>query len=120
MSYQVGVALQKALAGLVGGRVYPIRLDDAPVFPCIRYTSINRNFVNTLCGQSNLSEARYRVDIFATTITEAEQLAASALSIMRGFAFTNTPLSSGDGYEPSIGIYRKSLDFQIWQAEAMT
>jgi hypothetical protein len=122
MSYLVGVAIQKALAGLVAGRVYPIRIDDAPVYPCIRYTSVNRNYINTLCGQSNLSESRYRVDIFATTIKEAEQLAASALSIMRGasFEFKNTPLSSNDGYEPSIGVYRKSLDFQIWEAEQMT
>lgn len=121
MSYAIGVALQQALAGLVGGRVYPVRLPDAPVLPAIRYSTVNTNYINTLCGQSNLSESRYRIDVFATTIMEAEQIAASALSIMRGdsLGFENVPLASLDGYEPTVGIYRKTLDFQIWEAESM-
>jgi hypothetical protein len=122
LSYAIGVALQAALAGLVAGRVYPVRLPDAPVFPAIRYSTVNTNYLNTLCGQTNLSESRYRIDVFATTITEAEQIAASILSIMRGtsLGFKNVPLSAIDGYEPTVAIYRKMLDFQIWEAELMT
>lgn len=122
MSYAIGVALQAALAGLVAGRVYPVRLPDAPVFPAIRYSAVNTNYLSTLCGQTNLSESRYRLDVFATTTTEAEQIAASILSIMRGSAlgFQNVPLTAIDGYEPTVAIYRKTLDFQIWEAELMT
>ena len=122
MSYAVGVALQAALAGLVQGRVYPVRLPDEPILPSIRYSAVNTNYLSTLCGQSNLSESRYRLDVFATTITECEQISASILSIMRGtsLGFQNVPLAAMDGYEPTVGVYRKTLDFQIWEAELMT
>lgn len=122
MSYAINVALQAALAGLVAGRVYPVRLPDAPVFPCLRYAKINTNNFNTLCGPSNLTESRYRVDVFATTVKECDQIAASLLAIMRGGAlgFQNTPLSNADVYEPTVGVYHQALDFQIWEAELMT
>jgi hypothetical protein len=121
MSYNIGVALQNALAGLVAGRVYPVRLPDEPVFASIRYSDVTTNYFTTLCGQSNLSESRYRLDVFATTIIEAEQIAASIQSIMRGnpSGFQNVPLGAFDGYEPAIAIYRKTLDFQIWEAQSM-
>ena len=122
MSYAIGTALQVALAGLVQGRVYPVRLPDAVVLPAIQYTTIATNYLSTLCGQSNLSESRYRLDVFAPTVIECEQIAASILSIMRGtsLGFKNTPLMALDGYEPTVGVYRKTLDFQIWEAELMT
>jgi Protein of unknown function (DUF3168) len=122
VSYAVNVALQAALAGLVAGRVYPIRLPDDPVYPSLRYSNVNTNNHNTLCGPSNLTDARYRVDIFATTVKECDQIAASILAIMRGpaFGYQNTPLANIDGYEPTVGLYRKTLDFQIWEAQAMT
>jgi hypothetical protein len=117
----VGIALQKALAGLVAGRVYPVRLPDAPEFPAIRYATVSSIPINTLCGPSNLSDARYRVDVFATTIMEAGQIGASIESIMRGTAlgYKNVPIMAMDGYEPTIGIYRRTLDFQIWEAQPM-
>jgi hypothetical protein len=122
MTNAVGIALQQAFAGLVAGRVYPIVLADEPDYPCIRYAVIATNFFNTLYGPSNLTDNRYRIDIFATTAMECGQIAASVLSIMRGssFAYQNVPLMNMDGYEPTIGIFRKTLDFQVWEAEAMT
>ena len=121
MSYNIGVALQQALAGVVGGRVFPVRLPDEAVLPAISYSTINTNYLSTLCGQSNLSESRYRLDVWTTTIIEAEQICATILAIMRStFGFKNIPLSANDGYEPTVGIYRKILDFQIWEAESMT
>jgi hypothetical protein len=121
MTNAVGIALQKALAGLVAGRVYPVRIADEPQYPCIRYTIITTNMHNTLCGPSNLTDSRYRIDIFAKTVLEAGQIAVSVLSIMRGnsFAYKNTPELVLDGYDPSPGIYRKTLDFTIWEAESM-
>lgn len=122
MTNAVGIALQQALAGLVSGRVYPVVLADEPTYPCIRYAVVSTNFYNTLYGPSNLTDNRYRIDIFATSAMECGQIAASVLSIMRGnsFAFQNVPLMNIDGYEPTVGIYRKTLDFQVWEAEAMT
>jgi len=121
MSYAIGAAIQRSLAGLVGGRVHPVILPDAPVYPIIRYTNVSTNHNNTLCGPSNLTDSRYRIDVFAQTIKEAEQISASVKSIMRGgsLGFQNTPLMDMDGYEPTVGIYRKTLDFQIWEAETM-
>jgi len=117
--YDVDVAMVAALRGLVGGRLYPGILVDDPVYPCIRYSLAGTRFHNTLCGQSTLMAFRNRVQVYARTRKEASQIALSIKSIMRGFAYENTPESDVTAFEPDTKIYSQSLDFNIWAREAV-
>jgi hypothetical protein len=113
----VDAALVAALRGVVGGRLFPQLLPDEPVYPCARYQLVGTEFHNTLCGQSTLFTFRTRVHVFARTRKEATQIAASIKSIMRGFAYENTPESDVTTYEDDTKIYSEALDFAIWARE---
>jgi hypothetical protein len=115
--YEIDVALVSALRGLVAGRLYPGILPDDPVYPCIRYSLIGTGFHNTLCGQSDLFTFRNRVQVYARTSFEAVQIGASVKSVMRGFAYQNTPESEVTGFEPETRVHSNSLDFAVWARE---
>jgi hypothetical protein len=105
-----------ALSPIVEGRVYPEVLPDDPVYPCIRYT-VSTTPQNTLCGQSELSQIRYSVHVFAVTVAQAIHLVAALQGIMRGFEFENVPVAWQDGYEPNVRKHFQSVDFDVWERE---
>jgi hypothetical protein len=113
MSYDLDKAVQSALAGVVGGRVYPDRLADAPAYPAIVFSTPGTRPDSTLAGQSTLTYFRYRFDLYATTRKELQQMRATVLGIMRRFSYLNIPVSDFSGYEPTKDIYRRTMDFSI-------
>ena len=113
MSNAVSAALTTALAGLVGGRVHEMRMPDKPIYPCIRYLMAGSNPDTTLLGEASCTTWRYRLDVYARTAKEAGQVVASARSIMRGFAYPALPVMEVEGYEPILGICRRTIDFNV-------
>lgn len=113
MSFAVEKALRDALAGLTQGRVTPVVLPDRPQFPALTFSLVGANPDTTLCGESTTTFYRYRIDIYAATQLECSQLASTVKSVMRRFAYANTPEMEVDGYEPEIKEKRRILDFTI-------
>jgi len=118
MSNIVSTELFVVLGPLTGGRVYPEVLPDDPVYPCIRYMTSTES-QNTLCGPSTLSRIRYTIHVFSRTVADAILLVAQVQSAMRKFAYRNVPVGWADGYEPMVGKFYQSLDFEVWEREAI-
>jgi len=114
MSYAIDKALVAALAGLVQGRVYPMRLPDAPAFPSIVYSLAGSTPENTMCGPSTLTNYRYRFSVFSAEHKEVSQIIASIKSAMTNFAFQNLPQSEFEMYEAETQVYHRILDYSVW------
>jgi hypothetical protein len=117
VSNRLSIALHESLAPMVVGRVYPDVLPDDPRYPCFRYL-VSTAFVNTLCGQSELSRVRYSVHVFAATVADAILLASRVQAAMRGFEFRNVPVGWADGYEPTVRKFYQAIEFEVWEREA--
>jgi len=120
MSYEVELALNNALAGLVGGRVHAQVLPDRPEYPALVYWLAGSRPTVALAGESALTHWNYHVDIFTQTHKESVQLSASVRAVMRRFAYPNEPTLEVEGYEPELRVVRYMLEFEIAAVASMS
>ena len=113
MSLLLETALHDAFTGLVAGNVHQTVLPDRPRYPAITIMLVGSHPDVTLCGESTVTEYRYRIDVYAETRKETVQIATSVKAIMRRFAWTNAPEMEMDGYEPEVRQKRRTLDFSV-------
>ncbi|MEH6434286.1 tail completion protein gp17 [Massilia sp. DD77] len=80
----VYVQVFEALAGLAGGRVYPILADEGVSTPYIVVQRVGGAPVNFLTGeQPEQKHHRIQVSVWATTAVEAEEVAEQVEQAMR-------------------------------------
>jgi hypothetical protein len=116
------------LTTLVGTRMYPLKLPQAPTMPAIIYTWISGARVHSTDGPSGLSNPRVQFDCWAQTYLEAEALLEALRKRLDGFQGTAGSSwiqavffeTERDGYDDDTELYRRSADFFVWYEEAVS
>jgi hypothetical protein len=115
MSSHIEVALIETLAPYVSGRMHPLHLPDGVSYPAFVYSMVGLDSNNTMCGESDLDNARYRIDIYDKdwdNILVLRRNVRTALDSM--FAYPAVCVGEFDLYEPEQRLYHKAVDFSIW------
>jgi hypothetical protein len=120
------------VAVLVGTRIYPVVLPEAPVYPAITYQIITGSSEYAMQGPSQLASPRFQIDLYAATSMALFTLKAALMETLSGFrgivgsppvhirgAFREMEL---DAYEQELEragpkVWRKTLDFRVWHKE---
>lgn len=85
-TYLVGYT---ALAALIGGRVYPLRLPQGPTLPALRYQIVSRRPLHIKTGVNlPLVAVRLQFDVVAATYASADRVATVLKTAL--YAYTNT------------------------------
>ncbi len=105
----------------VGERVYPIQLPQNAVFPAVRYNRISALRDYTLTGPDCLPAARYQIDIFAETFTEARSVWDLVRIALDGFEASEIQYITLDNetedYEDETQLFRVIGDFVVQYVE---
>lgn len=119
------LSTDSGVSAIASTRVYPVRLPQNPVFPCVSFQVITEPRIYTMEGAS-APTAYIQVDCWAKTHLGAHQLAEAVSLCLSGFRGT---MGSGgtarhvsaclqqsmtDLFEPGVNDYRVSLDFSVW------
>jgi hypothetical protein len=121
-----------AIAALVGTRVHPVILPQAPVYPAITYQQITGLSHYSQQGPSALADTRFQLDLYAGSHTGVLQLRDAVMQRISGAQglYGSPPVQiqgafrsmERDAYEQQLErsgptVWRKSLDFNIWFTE---
>lgn len=134
----IEVALRAALiaapsvSALVGSRVYPTVLPQAPEYPAMTYQFITGGSEYSMQGPSKLASPRVQLDLYATEHMQLLQLKGAVMSTLSGLrgVVGSPPVRiygafremEQDAYEQQLersgpSVWRKSLDFTLWFKE---
>ena len=122
------------LSGLVGTRVYPLRLPQQPALPAVTYAWVGGDRAHVLAGPAGVASPRLQFDCWAGTYLQAHAVFDALrrrLDGYRGLAGAATRVQGAfleaerDFYEESadagtgsgVGLYRRSGDFFIHHGE---
>lgn len=115
------------LAALVGSRVYPVRLPQAPTLPAVTYQRASTRFVGSHGGTDGLGVVRYQLTAFADTYEEASAVAEAVRLAIEGWSDPSggvdrvqaaIPTNQVDLIDPETDRYMIPLDVMIWAAVA--
>ncbi len=107
-----------AVSALVGGRVFPLVLDQGCQFPAVSFLRVSGGKQFGLSGYSGLEGSRIQVDCWATTYKQAKALAAAVSTAMRAATtFRVSAVNDRDLFEDAQNLYRVSIDFTCWHRE---
>ena len=115
------------VSALVSDRVGPAPLPQDSEQPAVTYQIISRTAQYTHRGPAGLTRPRIQVDCWSTTYSESQQLAEQVRLALSGFRGQMGDVSvSGlfqegaiDLHEPEANLFRVSMDFLGWVAEAI-
>lgn len=138
MSASIGDLLRDFLladatvSGVIGTRVYPLRLPQKPTLPAVVYSRISGVRVEHLKGVSSASEPRYQIDAWAANVAGAQALGKAVRQRLDHYVGTWTgngspAISVGvsvrivnewESFEEDIngGLCRHSADYFIFHA----
>jgi hypothetical protein len=121
-----------SISAMVGTRVWPDVLPQAPLLPAIRYQRIStpRGQYRTLDGKAEYASPRFQIDIYATSRSQALTIADAVYRLLEGYTGISSGLridaistedEAGD-LDPDVGpggapLYRQRLDFIIYHPE---
>ena len=118
------------VSGLVGTRIYPVRLPQGVTYPAISYTTISGTRPQNTTGSSGQSGPRIQLDFWSLSFAEAKALSEAARLVLQGFkGDAGSPAvaiqgaffdSERDWFDPdasTAGAYRVSHDYFIWHEE---
>ena len=124
------------ISGLVGTRIFPLKLPQAPTFPAITYQMISGGRSHTYGGAVGLASPRFQFDCWGATYLQAEALAealrirldgfsgamgASPSTVVQGVFFQDERDLYEDGADlgtgSGAGVYRRSIDYFISHEE---
>jgi len=123
------------VAALIGTRMYPETLPQAPTYPAIIYQVITGESHYAMQAPSQLARIRVQFDLYAERKADAvalEKAFMAALSGYRGTAGTPPVEIQGafrvmetNAFESSLDkagpkVRRKTIDFEIWHRESYT
>lgn len=101
---------------VVSGRLYPDEPAQDPTLPFGIFTMIGGGPEWTMGGQTNLTNARYQIDLFATTRRSVNTLADSVISAMNNASLFKAVCElRQEGFESEVKWYRTTLGFSIWK-----
>lgn len=108
-----------AVAARFGDRIYPDRMPDNPTLPCIVYQRISTVPDVDLDAVTNTA-ARFQIDVWAKTRLETVDGAAeihAALNYTAPGTAIDRILPDGwrDLYDDTAQLYRRSLDFLVFE-----
>lgn len=115
-----------AVAGIVAGRVYPVRRPQGSAFPAIVVTRISGQPLYSDEGEVGLQNARVQVDSMAMTYTAAKDLAQMVRTRLSGFSGVNAGIDfsfimldeerdlSESGANVAEYPVRIAMDFIVW------
>jgi len=112
------------IAALLGTRVYPTILPQAPTFPAMTYQQITSQTLHTLDGPVALDRVLIQFDIYALTRLEVSAVGAALRAFFNGASgSTGSPgvqISGAflemerDFYESEPLLYRRVCDYSVW------
>jgi len=118
------------LKSLVGTRIYPEVLPQAPTYPAIVYQRISTTRLRALDGPVGLARPRIQLDCYGATYAEAKEIAANLRLALDGKSFEQNfvrvqaaflederDILETEGRDIS-DERRVSLDFFVWHEEA--
>lgn len=123
-----------AVTALVGERVYPVTMPDAPTFPLVVLTKVAGAGEYTMQGDAGLERARLQVDVHHDggyeAMTALKRAVRARLSGFRGSVDSGPPcqiqasmcINDEDLAAPSLEragprVRRRMLEFIIWTTE---
>lgn len=107
-------------------RIWPMVIPQSDAgqqrVPCIVYQTINRERQVTYCGTAGLARTQQQLDAYARTYNGAQALARAIEAclvdfrgLMGGYLVQQISLTNEiDLMDPEPGLYRVSMDFEIW------
>jgi hypothetical protein len=105
---------------LISSRIYPVVLPQHPTYPCVTYSRVAGNRENDVSsGYCGLENVIIQVDAWAPTYDQVASLSSAVITAMCASTSFSciAPNSPIDYYEDEIQIYRRTIDFSIWNRE---
>lgn len=110
--------LQAALSPLVKSNCWPLVKPKGyeNVTPYIVYTPIVNNRQTSLKGYTGNNNVFFQVDIYTEAFNECRNLGEEVIAALEA-AFVNNCLidADRDEHDTTTNLFRKSMDFQIWE-----
>ena len=111
----IAADLVTTLGTTLSGRFYPSVAPAGVVSPYAVYSMVSGIPVNDLAGQSNLTNARFQVDIFDRNKAALDALAEQVKTAMDAATlFKSVCLNQMDLPEYPAQYYRVMIDFSVW------
>ncbi len=109
------------LSALVGTRIYPLRLPEGAVYPCIRHQEITLTPTMAHDGDRRFDHTREQFDVYAETMLGAEAAAEQVRLALNGQGFTvgtvtvetATMANRLEDYSLTLKAYKIILDFYL-------
>jgi hypothetical protein len=112
----------KTLLRTVCSRTYPIVLPQDPTYPNVVYQKITGGRGQAMDGPSGLASPLFQISIYASTFSEAKELAEDVRQLLDGYsgddiqvAFVENDYDTHD--ELAEGYYRATMDVRIYCTE---
>jgi hypothetical protein len=113
------------LSVLVGARIYPIKMPEAPTYPCVTYQRVDTVREHGMTADHGLTHPRMQVDSWAVTFAAAKAVGEQVrLALQRWDDVTSSPVvldsfldNTEDTFESGANIYRVRHDFIVWHRE---
>jgi hypothetical protein len=109
------------IAGLVGTRIWPVKMPDNPGFPCISFNRQSTIRDQTLAGRVSYCNVILQIDSWAETFDVCNSLASTIFALLEGFRGTILGIdiqgilsqNEVDLYDDDAQIFRRSQSFRI-------
>jgi hypothetical protein len=123
------VLADATVASLIGTRMYPLNLPQAPTFPAITYQWISGQHVQSINDRSGLSGPRVQFTAWAITYLQAEAVFEALRKRLDGFngmagstRIYGAILESerdilSERLDPEPTVFGRSADFFVWHQE---
>lgn len=111
---QIQSVLNPTVAGGSFYAVNTLEMNESTVFPYATFLFVSSSTNNTFAGASDLQNTRVQVDVYSDTVQGLLTASAAIVAAMAAAPFTNVHLTSQDGHEDQVRVYRRSIDFSVW------
>ena len=110
------------VSGYVATRIYPDTVPQNADFPYIAYSVISTLPTNAKDGVSRMDLTGVQIDIYSRDYSDTQAIAVAARAALDRYSGTNNTViinsavfanQSGGAYEPEIGVYWISQDYNI-------
>ena len=97
------------------------RPETNPGAPYITYTPISSQRLQTLDGYTGHNQVAMQIDIWADDIETTTRLAETVIQLLEARSDISARVQQDrDDHDSTTNLVRKSLDFLIWETNAMT
>jgi hypothetical protein len=112
-----------AVAALVGTRVYPMTLPQAPTLPAVTFQRISTVPDHLLDAESWRVPCRVSLSLWASSFDGMRALADAVTTALRGYSGNGLRLvrllNMTDDYEPETKLFRVIADFRVIPEEGV-